>query len=46
MSEYSFDETLEEIIRLFHEDTALFVILECLWENDGINISEILEAEK
>lgn len=43
---YPFDETLEKIIGLFHEDTALFVIIECLWENDDMDISEILEAEK
>jgi hypothetical protein len=46
MDEYPTDETLEKIIRLFHEDTALFVIIECLWENDDMNISELLEAEK
>lgn len=46
MSEYSFDETLEKIIILFHEDTALFVIIECLWENDDMNVSEILEYER
>lgn len=43
---YPYDETLESIIKLFHDDTALFVIIECLWENDDMDISEILEYER
>lgn len=46
MTQYLYDETLEQIIKLFHEDTALFVIIECLWENDNLEISEYLEVNK
>lgn len=46
MLQYHYDETLEKIIKLFHEDTALFVIIEYLWENDDIEISEILGSNK
>lgn len=45
MSEYSFDETLEGIIKMFHEDTSLFVLIETLIEDD-IEISEYLEANR
>jgi hypothetical protein len=46
MIQYPYDETLEQIIKLFHEDTTLFVLIECLWENDNVEISEILEHER
>jgi len=36
------DETLEKIIRLFHEDTALFVIIEAITEYDDTELDEQL----
>jgi hypothetical protein len=45
MMGYSFDETLERILSIFHDDTALFVIIETLVE-DNVEIDEYLEDNK
>ena len=34
MIQVPYSETLEQILRTFREDTALFVLIEAMWDDD------------
>jgi hypothetical protein len=56
MNQAQYSETLEQILRTFREDTALFVLIEALWDDDQeispydftiqCGVSEVLEDWK
>jgi hypothetical protein len=46
MTQYLYDETLEGILKMFHENYTLFHILSELMKDDSLEISEYLEVNK